>query len=217
MKVTYFDNILELVFPKTCFSCKDVLVKNERTLCLKCYLSIPKIKDKKEIFVNGKKYNLYSPFHYKKKGIIQLLIHQLKYNQNKRIGIYFSECLFSIIKHLKDIDCIVPVPISQKKKKIRGYNQSELIAKGLSELLGCRIINSLLIRHENEKSQTLKSRYMRFDEIEGAFSINEKYKIEYKHILLLDDVFTTGATISECIKTLNQLNNISISVVCVAS
>lgn len=219
MKISYLLDILQLIYPKICYSCNNVLIKNERILCLKCYLSIPKHRGDalKYIYVEGKEYKVHSLYSYRKKGTVQLLIHQLKYKQKKHIGVYMGELLYPLLKHLKGVNYIIPVPLNKKKEKLRGYNQSEMIANGLTKLLGCKIITSALIRHENKQSQTLKTRYKRFEEIEGVFSLNEKHMLENKHVLLLDDVYTTGATIKECIKTLKRIKNIKISIASVAS
>ena len=104
----------------------------------------------------------------------------------------------------------------KKKLSQRGYNQSELIAKGLKQHLKCKLLNDVLVRKENTVSQTNKSRFHRFENMAGVFYLTEKKELENKHIILLDDVFTTGATISECIKVLEQIRNINITIVCVA-
>ena len=129
---------------------------------------------------------------------------------------YLGKELYKNISYLQNVNYIIPVPLHEDKLSQRGYNQSELIAKGLQQHLKCELLNGVLVRGKNTVSQTNKSRFYRFENMTGVFYLTEKKKLENKHIILLDDVFTTGATISECIKVLEQIRNINITIVCVA-
>ena len=195
--------------------------KNERVLCMKCYLDLPKYVNKQNIHqlilsVNGKNYKLYRRYKFQKKSVIQKLIYELKYNNKEYLGEYLGKELYKNISHLQNVNYIIPVPLHDEKLSQRGYNQSELIVKGLQQDLKCELLNDVLVRRENTVSQTNKSRFNRFENMEGVFYLTEKKALENKHIILLDDVFTTGATISECIKVLEQIKNINITIVCVA-
>ena len=132
------------------------------------------------------------------------------------MGEYLGKELYKNISYLQNVNYIIPVPLHEDKLSQRGYNQSELIAKGLQQHLKCELLNGVLVRGKNTVSQTNKSRFYRFENMTGVFYLTEKKKLENKHIILLDDVFTTGATISECIKVLEQIRNINITIVCVA-
>jgi len=132
------------------------------------------------------------------------------------LGEYLGKELYKNISHLQNVNYIIPVPLHEEKLSQRGYNQSELIAKGLQKHLKCKLLNDVLVRKENTVSQTNKSRFHRFENMAGVFYLTEKKELENKHIILLDDVFTTGATISECIKVLEQIRNINITIVCMA-
>lgn len=132
------------------------------------------------------------------------------------MGEYLGKELYKNISHLQNVNYIIPVPLHEDKLSQRGYNQSELIAKGLQQHLKCELLNGVLVRGKNTVSQTNKSRFYRFENMTGVFYLTEKKKLENKHIILLDDVFTTGATISECIKVLEQIRNINIIIICVA-
>ena len=221
IKLHLFLDIINLIFPKTCYSCKSVLVKNERVLCLKCYVDLPKHFNRQNIHqlilsVNGKNYKLYRRYKFQKKSAIQKLIYELKYNNKAYLGEYLGKELYKTISHLQNVNYIIPVPLHEEKLSQRGYNQSELIAKGLQKHLKCKLLNDVLVRKENTVSQTNKSRFHRFENMAGVFYLTEKKELENKHIILLDDVFTTGATISECIKVLEQIRNINITIVCMA-
>ena len=220
IKLHLFLDIINLIFPKTCYSCKSVLVKNERVLCLKCYVDLPKHFNRQNIHqfilsVNGKNYKLYRRYKFQKKSAIQKLIYELKYNNKAYLGEYLGKELYKNISHLQNVNYIIPVPLHEEKLSQKGYNQSELIAKGLQKHLKCKLLNDVLVRKENTVSQTNKSRFHRFENMAGVFYLTEKKELENKHIILLDDVFTTGATISECIKVLEQIRNINITIVCV--
>ena len=131
------------------------------------------------------------------------------------MGEYLGKELYKNISYLQNVNYIIPVPLHEDKLSQRGYNQSELIAKGLQQHLKCELLNGVLVRGKNTVSQTNKSRFYRFENMTGVFYLTEKKKLENKHIILLYDVFTTGATIGECIKVLEQIRNINITIVCV--
>lgn len=222
MKLHILLDIIQLIFPKTCFSCKDVLLSRERILCLKCYLNLPKHIGKKKkhqfnLYVNGQNYKIYCRYKYQKKSAVQKMIYSLKYKNKPHIGYYLGAELYKTISHLQDVSYIIPVPLHKRKEKIRGYNQSQILAKGMKPNIKCEVLSNILLRKEDKESQTRKSRYHRFENIEGVFFITSKKLLENKHIILIDDVFTTGATISECIKALQEINNIRISIVCLAA
>lgn len=222
MKLHIFLDIIQLIFPKTCFSCNEVISSNERIFCLKCYIDLPKYIGKKNkhnfnLYVDGKNYKIYCRYKYQKKSAIQKMIYNLKYNNKPKLGYFLGAELYKTIAHLKDVNYIIPVPLHKKKEKIRGYNQSEIIAKGLIQNTQYEVLSEILLRKEDKASQTHKSRYQRFENIEGVFFIPSVKMLEGKHIILLDDVYTTGATISECIKTLQEIKDIRISVVCLAA
>ena len=128
------------------------------------------------------------------------------------MGEYLGKELYKNISHLQNVNYIIPVPVNEDKLSQRGYNQSELIAKGLQQHLKCELLNGVLVRGKNTVSQTNKSRFYRLENMTGVFYLTEKKKLENKHIILLYDVLTIG----ECIKVLERIRNINITIVCVA-
>lgn len=217
MKLQFLWDCLELIFPRTCPSCKNITLKNEPLVCLKCQLSMPKQEKHSVIYYNGKKYNVYSAYKFHRKGKIQKLIHEFKYKKHQDIGIFFAEKISPKLKELSDCKYIIPVPIHWKKQKIRGYNQSHVMAKKLADLHELEVLDNVLIRKHNSVSQTKKGRYNRFYEIEDAFVLKEGRNLENEHLILIDDIVTTGATICACIQQLEQIKNINISVLCIAN
>jgi len=142
------------------------------------------------------------------------LIHKLKYNNMPEIGVYLGELygadLLNIEK-LKDACCIVPVPLHPKKKRIRGYNQSEKFAEGLSKVLNIEVKN-ILERKVFTQTQTKKTREERWMNVKDVFKVKDCNKIKDKHLILVDDILTTGATLEACATTLKTCENVKVSV-----
>ncbi|MDR2914506.1 MAG: ComF family protein [Tannerella sp.] len=152
---------------------------------------------------------------FEKDGITQKLIHSLKYKGNKVLAEYLGRTAALELKNYgfyASADTIIPIPLHAKKEKQRGYNQSELIAKGISSIYGCKMENKLLKRISDTKSQTRKSVYDRHVNVEEVFVITDAEYLYGKHILLVDDVITTGATVASCIEALLSVPEIKISI-----
>jgi ComF family protein len=152
--------------------------------------------------------------------MVQHLLHQLKYKNGKEIGqklgkIYATE--LKKVDALKSIDYIVPVPLFKGKEKKRGYNQSQMIAEGISDVLLKPVDISHLIKKQQTSSQTNLNRWNRWQNQQEKFEINDSDFFQNKHILIVDDVITTGATIESCISLLNQIPNCTVSAVFIAS
>ncbi len=159
-----------------------------------------------------------SLFYFKKNTIAQKIIHALKYQSNKKIGVEFGKLLGEKIKEqncIGDIDYIIPIPIHHKRKYNRGYNQSEYIAKGISEIINKKISLTFLIKKKNRKSQTKNSAEKRWINTKNTFHVIKKKEI--KHVLIVDDVITTGATIEDAVNTIMEgFPKIKISIVSLA-
>jgi ComF family protein len=156
---------------------------------------------------------------FNKGGSVQKLIHQLKYKGSIETGNFLGELMGNdLIKSdlYNTIDAIIPVPLHKKKLHIRGYNQSDIIARGIGKSMSIPTVSNTLIRTEFTETQTKKARYSRWENVKGKFGINNQEDIEGKHVLLVDDVLTTGATIESCAQTLLEVPNIIVSVATVA-
>lgn len=212
MLVDFFN----LIYPRLCSACSQPLLKNEELLCIKCQYSLPKTN-----FHNHKENDVSKLFwgripietaaayyRFSKKSKVQHLLHQLKYKDNKEIGRLVGKLYGYELKtspHFQEIDVIIPVPLHPKKLKIRGYNQSEWIAKGLSESMKTPLNNTDLYRTEHSQSQTKKGRYNRWENVGSIFAVKNENELKGKSIMLVDDVITTGATIEACATPLQQL------------
>src|SRR6185312_5058207 len=136
--------------------------------------------------------------YFTSEGLLQHLLHGLKYTNKKQTGIYLGKQLAYDLQQtnwISEIDAIIPIPLHNKKEAIRGYNQSELIAEGIGNVLNIPVLNNALLRKRHTDSQTKKSREERLMNMKDAFEVTSSHLLKNKHILLVDDVLTTGATI----------------------
>ncbi|WP_316819859.1 ComF family protein [Pedobacter gandavensis] len=156
---------------------------------------------------------------FKKEGIVQQLIHQLKYGNQpelgERLGILLGERLL-YSPYYQDIDFLIPVPLHKKRSGTRGYNQSECIARGISQVLKAPVSNRHLVRSTATDSQTNKGRLLRFENMLSAFELKQPEELADKHLLLIDDVLTTGATLEACGISLLQSMPAKISIAALA-
>ena len=214
-------DLVQLFFPKLCAVCGNHLLRNEEVLCSKCEYHIPrtyfykkKANAVEQVFWGRIPVeNACSFFYFEKGGKYQSLIHQLKYRGRKDIGIYMGWLFgFDLLKSdsYAEVDFIIPVPLHPKKERQRGYNQSLMIAKGLSESLGKPLEDKVLIRTLHSSSQTKKSRYERWENVQHIFDLQNFSTLEHMHVLLVDDVLTTGATLEACIQALLRVKNIRV-------
>lgn len=213
-------DFLSLIYPKTCLGCDSVLVSNENHICSSCFVELPKTSFNHEIkhTIGLEEYNLKVGLYHFNNEIIQQLIHALKYKGKSSIGEMLGiELGKAILKNDKyeTIDLIVPVPIHKRKKRKRGYNQSYFIAKGVAEIINAPI-EEILIKSEKGKSQTDKKKYERWLNVKDSFSLKEGRSSKATHVLIIDDVITTGATIEACVKEIRINENVKISIAALA-
>lgn len=220
-------DILLIFFPNFCLNCNLHLLHNEFILCTICRHDVPLIQledySKNEItsVFYGKVEIQYAAsfLYYRKKGITKKLIHDLKYKNNEEIGLFIANWFGQILiqsEAFKNIDYIVPVPLHTSKLKKRGYNQLTTFGERLSELLDIKYNAAILERITATKTQTLKKRFDRFSNTNTKFNIIDTTFFTNKHILLIDDVITTGATLEACCNELQKTKNIKISIVTMA-
>lgn len=160
-----------------------------------------------------------SLLYFRKKGIAQQLMHNLKYKNQQEIGTFLGDIFSKNVLDLpvfNDIDVIIPVPLHKKRFHERGYNQVTTFCEALEKNLAIPIIDSVLVKSINLKSQIQKSKENRLETNKNVFSIENAHKIEGKHVLLVDDIFTTGATIEACAKEILKIKNTRISIVTMA-
>lgn len=161
-------------------------------------------------------------FYFTKESLMQHLMHQFKYKGNKELGIQFGKIMGNQLKRsgrFDDVDALVPLPLFPAKEKRRGYNQATLLCQGMAESMKIPVLNKVIIRPQHTETQTKKGRIERWKNMEGKFVLSDVAAIRNKHLLLVDDVVTTGATLEACGNELLKAENVNLSVatLCVAS
>ena len=223
----WLDCVVNLLYPRVCAACGDPLLKDEQTVCLKCRYLLPKTgyelnpdNPLAQMFYGRVRFHAVTAcFFFAKKGRVQHLIHELKYKGNKDAGIFLGQQLGASIKDaplFQGIDYLIPVPLHPKREKKRGYNQSLMIAKGISEVTGIPIGEKFLIRAVNTATQTKKNKEERYQNVKDIFQLQNGKALEGKHILIIDDVLTTGATLESCAHKFENVAGITISAATVA-
>lgn len=222
-----FSYILDLLYPPLCLGCHDKLLDKGRSICLACERKI-KPTNFHLLVDNPVKERFWgrvdleratSAYTFVKGELLQHLIHQLKYDHRPEIGLELGKLYGSMLADdpfWKTVDCIIPVPLHPKKEHKRGYNQAAKWAAGLAESLDIPSADNYLIRTSFTETQTKKSRMERFTNVEHAFSVQKAETMEGKHLLLVDDVLTTGATLEACALKLLEVKNVRVSVACIA-
>lgn len=207
-----FEPLFDFFLPRFCPACKTKLSADDEVVCSLCLNKIETAPTeilnnefKRKFLNNGIISDFTSLFIFEKDKELQSLIHALKYNKRFLTGVFLGKLFaYQFKEKIKnwDVSLIIPVPLHQLKKVERGYNQSYYIAKGLKKILKISVDNKTLKRKKNTKSQTSMNLKEREENISGAFSTRKNKNISGKNILLIDDVITTGATVSECGKVL---------------
>lgn len=220
-------NIINLFFPKACAGCDSLLVSNENTICTLCRhhiaLTNHHLNPENEAF---KKFYGRIPIEYAsaqlyfhKKGIVQEIIHKLKYKGQEEIGTvlgnWYADDLKKVIV-LQNADLIIPVPLHKKKFRERGYNQVTTFGIAIAKELNLTYNDSILIRKVYSKTQSKKNLLGRTEGIESLFDVSITEKYHDKHFILIDDVITTGATLEACSRALLKIPGAKISIVCMA-
>ena len=217
------EELAHFFFPNCCVVCKNKLLPTERGVCLQCLYKLPKTDNFKEpdnygeILLAGRfPFERFASFCvFTQDGLLQSLIHEFKYNHKPYIAellgvIYGKDLLGS--EFLRTIDVIVPVPLHPKKKLNRGYNQAEAFANGLSKATSVKVSVDELIRVIDNPTQTKLTQTQRWENVEGIFDVGNNRVFENKHVLLVDDVITTGSTLEACAYALLKCENVKISI-----
>ena len=219
----FFNSFTQLLFPNLCVCCKGYLSNQERFICDMCNYNLPLYE-----FNNLKDNDLRKKFwgilpiqeclahlSFKQNNEVQKIMHELKYNGNKEIGFAMGLTLGQLIlsfDKLDDIDFIIPIPLHKKREDQRGFNKAEVIANGVSNIIKVPVLNNVVGRVINNKSQTNRNRLDRSINTDNIFKVMNLKPLEGKHVLLLDDVITTGATMISCGNSLLRVKDLKLSV-----
>ncbi len=212
--VQILKGLKHLYAPDICPGCDQYEPLRASIFCLSCYSNLPRIDHQHDaksalrgkLHLNSEIDHVFALYYYTKDGIVQELIHKIKYYSDRHLAIQLGEELGKLIPlEILQSHYLVPVPIHAKRLSLRGYNQSALIAEGIQRTANCplHILTKLIIRTDESESQTKRSRAARGAYLKEAFEI-KKLPSETKPILLIDDVITTGATVSACMNILQR-------------
>lgn len=225
--VTYLQAFAELFYPRICLVCNEKLIATEKHLCLTCLLHLPRTNYHKqaenkleELFYGRVQIHRASAyFEFKKGSSYQKVLHHLKYRGQKELGEFMGNRFAEEIKQadwIRKADLLCPVPLHPKKERKRGYNQSFHIAKGMAQSLQIPISRQDLIRKKFSSTQTRKARYERWENVSEIFELKTPAAFEGKHVILIDDVVTTGSTLEACAQTILNKCQCQISVLTLA-
>ncbi|OMQ12547.1 ComF family protein [[Flexibacter] sp. ATCC 35103] len=222
-----FNYLINLFFPKVCAGCHTILLTSESVLCTNCrhempltqYHLDPKNEAVKKFYGKIVIEHASALLYFNKKGIVQELIHNLKYKGHEEIGTVLGNWYVEDFKELvleNPFDIVIPVPLHPKKFKERGYNQVTTFGKALAKGLDITYNDSILYRKKYSKTQSKKNLAGRSDSIDDIFDAFEKEENHNKHFLIVDDVLTTGATLEACSRALLKIPGAKISIACMA-
>ena len=217
-----FNSFIDTLFPRICPVCNNVLLSHEKHICTKCRIDIPitryhmqEFNAMEQLFAGKTPIEkAVGYFFYEKGNPYSNILHNIKYRNNPQLGQYVAKLFAQELLSrdiFRDIDCIIPVPLHHRKKIQRGYNQSEYIARGFSEVFDIPVHNNIIIAHKSHESQTNKGIYERWLNTQNIFSAQDTQVLENKHVLIVDDVVTTGATLLSAALTIASVPNIKIS------
>lgn len=221
-------DILHLVFPNLCVACERELSRGEPYLCSFCQLELTPTRQHRMSDPNSVDQvfwgrvpvqSSYAHFFFEKKKAVQTLLFSLKYGNNMGLGLFYGREIGEQLKNssFTSADALIPVPLHPRKEFKRGYNQSLLLAKGISEIIQVPVDAKCVARTRHTATQTRKSRFQRWDNVHDIFSVKEKVK-NYQHVVLIDDVITTGSTLESLIVSLRKKKpELSVSVITLAT
>ena len=223
----YIDDFLHLFFPHVCLGCDSDVLNTDDALCAACLNSLPETgflhtanNTVEKIFYGRLKIeNAGSAFYFNKESVIQKLIVQLKYRSNKNAGIFLGKLLGQRIansKRFDDVDVIIPLPLNDKKLNKRGYNQSMAIVEGITSVWQKSVLENAVTRIAFTETQTHKDRIERWQTMEGVFVVPEADALKDKHVLLVDDIITTGATLEACGSAIVKVPGVKLSIATIA-
>lgn len=223
----WINSLIELFFPRCCVVCADPLSDNEEYLCIKCNMHLPrtnyhlqKDNEVEKLFWGQIPIEKGSSFFFYNKGSdYRNILYDLKYRGCKELGETMGRYMAAELSDsgfFQDIDFIIPVPLHQRRLRKRGYNQSEWIALGIHHVTGLPLITNAIVREKHTESQTSKSVFERRENVDNIFALKDAKLCRGKHILIVDDVLTTGATINACASVLGEINDVRITVLTLA-
>ena len=222
--MNWITRILDFISPRLCVVCGHRLAPTERSLCSVCLFHLPRTDFHQKPLDNPMAQLFWglapiekaaALFYYHPHSETAQLVYRLKYNNRPDIGEDMGRVMANELQatdFFSDIDVLLPVPLASKRLRQRGYNQSEQLAIGISDITHLPIVTKALRRKHFQQSQTTLNRWQRQENVEDTFWLKDGSLLQDKHVLLIDDICTTGATLISCANTLKDIEGIRISV-----
>ena len=221
------DDLLHLFFPHVCAGCGTDIIDKEHQLCLRCtdklpvtnFLSQPGNPVEKSFYGRIAIRNAGAAFFFTKDSLLETLIYGLKYRGNKDIGYYLGQMMGRLLcdnELYEPVDALVPLPLNARRQRKRGYNQAEVLCDGIASVLNKPILNEAVTRKVYTETQTHKGRISRWENMQGVFEVAIPEQLAGKHVLLVDDVVTTGATLEACATEIAKVAGTTISIATLA-
>ena len=216
-------DFIALFLPRRCAGCDIALMRFEDCLCTICFADLPKTRfhedpdnPVEQLFKGKVQLEAASAFlHFSPTGKVQSMLHLLKYKNERHVGIYLGQLMAEDLmktERFSTVDCFLPVPLHPRKEYMRGYNQSQVLVEGMQQKWALPSVGKGLVRVVRTPSQTRRSRLDRWLNVKEAFQLPDPEKLRGKHVLIVDDVVTTGATMEGCVLALSTVPDIRISV-----
>jgi ComF family protein len=216
------DSLLHLLFPNVCTGCGSDLVGDKAVLCLKCIDAMPETNFElhpdnpveKKFWGRLQLRGATAQYYFTRESLMQHLMHQFKYKGNKELGLQLGRMMGDNLKRSGrfKIDALIPLPLFASKEKRRGFNQAVVLCEGIGEYLNTPVLKDVVARSHYTDTQTKKGRIERWQNMEGKFVLANPDAIYNKHVLLVDDVVTTGATLEACGAEILKAGKVKLSV-----
>jgi ComF family protein len=226
---TLFTDFFELLYPTPCLSCEKMLDKSEMLLCVSCRMNMPETgHHRTEVSELSNKFagkvrvqHVAAYYSFAKGSVVQKLIHQVKYKDKteaaETVGQWYGHQLLAECPWINEIDLLVGVPLHKKRLRKRGYNQADYISAGISKATDIPTRSDIMVRTNFSGSQTRKNRFQRWLNVQTVFRVSKPDEVHGKHIAIVDDVLTTGATIEACAIELHRAGCRAVSVLTIAA
>jgi ComF family protein len=220
------NDFLHLLFPHLCVGCGSDVIGADHHLCLRCISALPETHFfeqpgnpvERNFYGRMPVRNAGSAYFFTKDSLMESLVYELKYKGNKAVGFYLGEMIGSLLQNSRyaDVNVIVPLPLNERRLKKRGYNQSKVLCEGIASVWNKPVVDDAVMRKVNTETQTHRGRITRWENMDGVFGVADAAAVEGKHVLLVDDVVTTGASLEACGTEILKVPGTTISIATLA-